>query len=78
MVSLTLLPFNRSYDSAKPDDLFAALQDAADVADIFNNTDLNVKRIMDSWTTQPGYPLIKASSMPDGIHITQVRHCSIY
>jgi aminopeptidase N len=73
MVSLTLLPFNRLYVSAEPDDLFAALQDAADEAGIFKDSNLNVKSIMESWTTQAGYPLINASRMEDGIHITQVR-----
>jgi aminopeptidase N len=73
MVSLTLLPFNRTHDSATPDDLFAALQAAADDAGIFQDPDLNVKSIMESWTKQAGYPLINAHSMSGGIHITQVR-----
>ena len=74
MVSLTLLPFNRTHKSATPDDLFAALQEAADDAGIFKDPDLNVKSIMESWTTQAGYPLITASRTSDGgIHITQVR-----
>lgn len=72
MVSLTLQLFNRNHDSATPDDLFAALQEAADAAGIFQN--LNVTSIMESWTTQAGYPLITASRTSDGaIHITQVR-----
>jgi aminopeptidase N len=78
MVSLTLLPFNRTYDSAEPDNLFAALQEAADAPHVIKRTDLNVKLIMDSWTKQAGYPLITANRMDDGIHITQVRQCSIY
>lgn len=74
MVTLTLLTFNRAYASAQPDDLFAALQEAADAADIFQDPVLNVKSIMESWTTQAGYPLINASRTSDGgIHITQVR-----
>lgn len=74
MVVLKLLPFNRTYESATPDDLFAALQEAADAAEIFEDPDLNVTSIMESWTTQAGYPLIIASGMPDGhIHIIQVR-----
>ena len=74
MVSLTLLPFHRKYNSATPDDLFAALQEAADAADTFQDPDLNVTSIMESWTKQAGYPLITASRTSDGvIHITQVR-----
>jgi len=74
MVSLTLLPFNRNHSSATPDDLFAALQEAADAAGTFQDPDLTVKSIMDSWTTQAGYPLITASRTADGdIKITQVR-----
>jgi aminopeptidase N len=73
MVSLTLLPFNRTYGSATPDDLFAALQQVADAAGIFQDSDLNVTSIMESWTTQAGYPLITASRTSEGdIHITQV------
>ena len=73
MVSLTLLPCNRKYGSATPDDLFAALQEVADAAGIFQDSDLNVTSIMESWTTQAGYPLITASRISGGdIHITQV------
>jgi len=65
---------NRTHDSAKPDDLFAALQEVADAAEIFQDPDLNVKSIMESWTTQAGYPLITAISTSDGgIDITQQR-----
>jgi aminopeptidase N len=72
MVSLTLLHFNRNHNSATPDDLFAALQEAADAAEILQN--INVTGIMESWTTQAGYPLITANRTSDGvIHITQVR-----
>jgi aminopeptidase N len=71
MVSLTLLLFNRNHNSSTPDDLFAALQEAADDAGIFQN--VNVTAIMESWTTQAGYPLITAHSTTDSIHITQVR-----
>jgi aminopeptidase N len=74
MVSLTLLPFNSTYDSAEPDDLFAALQEAADDVGTFQDRDLNVKSIMESWTTQAGYPLISASRISNGsIQFTQVR-----
>jgi aminopeptidase N len=73
MVSPTLLLFNRTHDSAKPDDLFAALQEAADAEEKFQDPDLNVKSIMESWTRQAGYPLITASRTTNGdIHITQV------
>jgi aminopeptidase N len=73
MVSLTLLSFNRAYNSATADDLFAALKEEADVAKIFSDPDLNVTRIMESWTKQAGYPLITASRTSNGsINITQV------
>jgi len=73
MVSQTFLPFNRAYDSATPDDLFAALQESADAAGTYQDPDLNVKSIMESWTIQAGYPLITASRTSDGdINITQV------
>jgi aminopeptidase N len=46
----------------------------ADDAGIFQDPDLNVKSIMESWTTQAGYPLITASrTSVGGIQITQVR-----
>jgi aminopeptidase N len=67
-LSLTSLLFNREYDSATADDLFAALQEEADTAKL----DLNVTSIMESWTKQAGYPLITAHRMDQGIHITQV------
>jgi len=65
---------NMKYGSATPDNLFAALQEAADAAGIFQDSDLNVTSIMESWTTQAGYPLITASRTSEGdIHITQER-----
>lgn len=44
----------------------------AHTAGIFKDPDLNVKTIMQSWTTQAGYPLLTASRMNGSIHITQV------
>jgi len=65
---------NKAYGFATPDDLFAALQKALDAAEIFQDSDLNVTSIMESWTTQAGYPLITATRTPEGdIHITQER-----
>jgi aminopeptidase N len=73
MSSLTLRLFNRKYGSATPDDLFAALQKAADESGIWQGSNLNVPNIMKSWTTQAGYPLITASRISEGdIHLTQV------
>ncbi|XP_063230526.1 uncharacterized protein LOC134535382 [Bacillus rossius redtenbacheri] len=40
------------YGNVGPDDLYSALQNAS------NSTEVSVKTVMDTWTTQMGYPLV--------------------
>jgi len=53
--------FPRSYQSVEQDDLFAALTEQAH-KDGTLPTSMNVQRIMDSWTKQRGFPLVKVKS----------------
>ncbi|XP_058117335.1 aminopeptidase N-like [Anopheles ziemanni] len=48
---------NRQLDGAVADDLYAGLQAAIDEKDVLPEG-VSVKLLMDSWTTQPGYPVL--------------------
>ncbi|XP_053679394.1 aminopeptidase N-like [Anopheles nili] len=48
---------NRQLDGAVADDLYAGLQAAIDNTDVLP-AGVNVKLLMDSWTTEPGYPVL--------------------
>lgn len=62
----------KAFEAATADDLFDALATQADADNIFqNDTDLNVKTILKSWTEQAGYPYITVQRTENGIHISQ-------
>uniref|UniRef100_A0A182JBC8 Aminopeptidase n=1 Tax=Anopheles atroparvus TaxID=41427 RepID=A0A182JBC8_ANOAO len=48
---------NRQLDGAVADDLYAGLQAAIDGKDVLP-AGVTVKQLMDSWTTEPGYPVL--------------------
>ena len=56
---------------AEPDDLFRVL-DEQQKADGILPPDMNVKTIMDSWTLQPGFPVIHVRRENGGIQLSQV------
>lgn len=62
---------SRKYGSVEPSDLWKALQDQ--ISRVDPNSSLNVEEIMDSWTTQPGYPLISVTITPNEITLKQER-----
>ena len=66
-------PFlHRAYDSAEQDDLWDFLTRAAH-QDSTLPKDMTVKTIMDTWTLQMGYPVIKVTRSVDGTAtVTQV------
>ncbi|XP_063991024.1 aminopeptidase N-like [Diachasmimorpha longicaudata] len=45
------------YGAASPDDFWSAIQEAYDKAE--KEPKINIKDIMDSWTSQTGYPMVK-------------------
>lgn len=49
----------RMYGSAEQDDLWSALTDQAHKDNIFDPT-MSIKEIMDTWTLQIGFPVVKA------------------
>ncbi|XP_042215803.1 aminopeptidase N-like isoform X2 [Homarus americanus] len=57
------------YDTAEQDDLWRHLTTAAHQDDTLPQ-DLTVKTIMDTWTLQMGYPVIKVERSPDGTTAT--------
>lgn len=48
----------RSYNSAEPSDLYAALQAALDNSNVTLPNELNISNIMTKWDTLVGYPVI--------------------
>ena len=67
----------RKYDNAEQDDLWRHLTEAAHEAGTLP-TNLTVKTIMDTWTLQMGYPVIKVERSDDGTSATvsQVSVCA--
>ncbi|XP_042889263.1 aminopeptidase N-like [Penaeus japonicus] len=59
----------RKYQNAEQDDLWQYLTTAAH-EDGTLPTDLSVKKIMDTWTLQMGYPVIKVTRSSDGTSAT--------
>ncbi|XP_061502292.1 aminopeptidase N-like [Anopheles gambiae] len=54
---LKIYLLNRQLDGAVADDLYAGLQAAIDDKDVLPDG-YTVKQLMDSWTTEPGYPVL--------------------
>ncbi|XP_048749587.1 aminopeptidase N-like isoform X4 [Ostrea edulis] len=66
---------NLAYKAAFHDDLWYALGNQSAV----ENKNLNVKEIMDTWTLQMNYPVVKVTVMADGnVRITQKRYLRDY
>ncbi|XP_055351627.1 endoplasmic reticulum aminopeptidase 1-like [Paramacrobiotus metropolitanus] len=61
------------YKNAETKALWEALNDAWQNTTDGRNFGLTVEKIANSWTIQPGYPLLTASRTADGVHITQTR-----
>lgn len=70
---LKLLNICRSYQSAEQDDLWRFLTETARANKIFDDS-LSVKEIMDTWTLQTGFPVIRIERHYDdeSFKITQV------
>ena len=64
-----LLPLPRAYDNAEQDDLWDFLTRAAH-QDLTLPNDVSVKTIMDTWTLQMGYPVVKVTRSADGTSAT--------
>lgn len=65
---------HRSFKAAEPEDLFRNLQLAVNEGGI--KLPVDIKIILDTWTTRRGYPLVTAHRLNDdkgSIHITQSR-----
>ncbi|KAG7211600.1 hypothetical protein KM043_010856 [Ampulex compressa] len=59
----------RSYDVATPEDLFDALKDQI----VDEETKNSIHSIMNTWTTQAGYPVVKVSIRNKTAHFAQKR-----
>ncbi|CAC5369054.1 ANPEP [Mytilus coruscus] len=60
---------DREYGSAQHDDLWMALSDESKA----NGTNIDVRRVMDTWVEQKNYPLVNVSITSNGIKLTQQR-----
>ena len=64
--------FYSAYDAALQDNLWEALDVEAQAAGKVP-AGKTIKDIMDTWTTQPGYPLVRVERYNNGrIYLTQV------
>lgn len=64
--------YNRKYEAATQDDLWATLTTQAQSDDQLPS-EASVKDIMDPWTLQMGYPYISVSKLLDGnVEVVQV------
>ncbi|KAH0552187.1 hypothetical protein KQX54_006650, partial [Cotesia glomerata] len=59
----------RNYSDAIPDHLFTAFQKQTDKA----NMNLNITTILNSWTTQPGFPVVNVKIFNETVTLSQER-----
>ncbi|XP_076118297.1 aminopeptidase N-like [Mytilus galloprovincialis] len=60
---------DREYGSAQHDDLWEALSDESKA----NGTNIDVRRVMDTWVEQKNYPIVTVSKTSTGFKLTQQR-----
>ncbi|CAG2202848.1 ANPEP [Mytilus edulis] len=60
---------DREYGSAQHDDLWMALSDESKA----NGTNIDVRRVMDTWVEQKNYPIVTVSTTSNGFNLTQQR-----
>ncbi|KAJ8681953.1 hypothetical protein QAD02_017745 [Eretmocerus hayati] len=65
----------RKYSTARPEHLIEAFQARLDYWGIMGNPPktLDAKTIMESWLSQPGYPVVNATRVGDTVTLTQER-----
>ncbi|XP_069688788.1 aminopeptidase N-like [Periplaneta americana] len=63
---------NKQYQAATADDLFDEIQ-AQQLVDKSLPDNINAKTVLESWTTQAGYPVVKVTRQNGKIHISQQR-----
>jgi len=61
--------FSRKYNVSTPEDLYKALQAQIKKAGVLDN----IKTILDTWTTQSGYPIINVTVDKDMVTLKQER-----
>lgn len=62
----------RQFKTAKPEHLWQSIQDQTDKNILFKNMNVTVKELMDSWTSQPGHPVVNVTVSSDKVTLTQV------
>lgn len=62
---------SRKYGSAKPSQVWRAFQNQINTVN--PKSELNIQEIMDTWTTQPGYPVISVTITLQEIKLKQER-----
>ena len=69
-----------AYNGAVQDDLFDALQDALEAAGKLDllPPGISVKQVMDTWTLQTGYPLVRVSRRNNTLTLSQVNTLEIF
>lgn len=60
------------YSTATPDKLWSALQASVDAAGGLRLMNESVKTLMDTWASQPGYPIVHVSVTKNLIELKQV------
>ena len=62
------------YGNAKPEQLFNAISSRIDKdkVKIPGELKVNVRMVLESWTSKPGYPVVNASRSDSTVHLSQV------
>ncbi|XP_044004939.1 uncharacterized protein LOC122850036 isoform X2 [Aphidius gifuensis] len=64
---------NNQYDTGTSEKLWSALQESADSVGGISSVDEDVEDLMNSWASQPGYPLLSVSVTEKSIELSQER-----
>jgi len=66
----------RKYLTARPTDLWESFESFVSIS--IGNKNASIEEVMNTWTNQPGYPVVNATLTNQIITLTQVILCRFY
>ena len=63
---------NNQFKTAKPEYLWQSIQSQTDKENLFDDMNVTIQVLMDSWTSQPGHPLVNVTLINGKMNLTQV------